>query len=426
MAEPTSALSMQDLVLLVAEYYGVASYDSDGMPYIPADDKFNLRESVRIVNEAVRMFAARPPRRSGKWRWMHRTQTVLFAPSVSGTATDGDATSLTDSGLAATYDDDAFNTYTLWITSGTGEGEYAVVTDYDGTLGVFTFAALSGGSTPDTTSGYRISRSLNVINGDPARYMLSTDFGGQIAGPVQYIAESGHGTPIRWCDISEIVAGRETDVSTGYPQRAAIRPYTPTGPSLGARRWEIIVDPAPSSAKSIQFPYIVGFDRLRMEGGTATGGSATTLTDTGRTEPDDYFNGWTVTVVSGTGAGSYGTVTDFVKSTGVITVADWLDIEGAAGGTDPATSSIYILEPASNLHPAGFQFDEVIRSACMAKCEMEADDSELGAKAIQYFEKVSLPNAYIIDANAAPRTLGKMSSGSQGWTRTRENVTFTE
>jgi len=351
MAEPTSALSMQDLVLLVAEYYGVASYDSDGMPYIPADDKFNLRESVRIINEAVRMFAARPPRGSGKWRWMHRTQTVTF---------DAD---------------------------GTGDDN---------------------------------------ISSDAARYMLSADFSGQIAGPIQYIAESGHGTPIQWCDVSEIVASRENDISDGYPQRAAIRPYTPTGPSLGARRWEIIFDPSPSSAESVQFPYVTGFDKLRMEGGTATDGSDTTLTDTGRTEPDDYFIGWTVTVVSGTGAGSYATVTDFVKSTGVITVADWLDIGGAAGGTDPATGSIYVLEPALNSHPAGFQFDEVIRSACMAKCEMEADDSELGTKAIQYFEKVSLPNAYVIDANAAPRKLGKMSSGPERWIRTRENVTFNE
>lgn len=350
MAEPTSALSTQELVLSVAEYYGVASYDSNQMPYIPADDAFNLRECIRLVNEAIRMFIARPPRKSFKWRWMHRTHTILFYP-------DGDGS--------------------------------------------------------------------DNISSDAARYMLPEHFSGQVAGDINYIAASNHGTSIMWYDINEIVVRRELDIITGYPQRAAIRPYTPTGPSLGSRRWEIIFDPSPSSAKSVQFPYVVGFDKLRMEGGTATGGSSTTLIDTTRTEPDDYFNGWTLTAVAETGKGSRAVVTDFDKATGVFTVADWLDIEDAAGGTDPTTGTIYILEPASNTHPAGFQFDDVIRTACLAKCEMEADDSELGTRYIEYFEKVSLPNAHMIDANAAPRKLGKMSDGHRvRHIRIRENVTF--
>ena len=49
MAEPTSANNFRDLVLRVAQYYGVASYDSDGLPYIPVDDAFNFEESKRIV-----------------------------------------------------------------------------------------------------------------------------------------------------------------------------------------------------------------------------------------------------------------------------------------------------------------------------------------------------------------------------------------
>ena len=352
MAEPTSALSTQELVLTVAEYYGVASYDSDGLPYIPADDAFNLRECTRLVNEAIRMFIARPPRRTGKWRWMHRTQTVTF---------DAD---------------------------GTGDDN---------------------------------------ISTDAARYMLSTDFNGQIAGPIWYIAESGHGISIQWCDVSEIVAGREVDIADGYPTRAAIRPYTPTGPSLGARRWEIIFNPSPSSAESVQFPYIAGFDKLVLAGGTATGASATTVVDSTRIEPDDYFVGWTATIISGTGKGSYATVTDYAKATGTITVANWLDIEGGAAGTDPVTGSIYALEPAANLHPCGIQFDEAVRTACLAKCEMEADDSELGTRYIEYFEKIALPSAHSIDTNSAPRTLGKMRGGGSGvYERTREDVTFTE
>jgi len=431
MAETTAALTFQDLLLFVAKYYGVASYDTNGVPYIPADDSFNFYECKEIVNEAIRMFIARPPG-NGKWRWMHRTETIVMSAQYSGTAEAGAATTLTDSTIATTYADDFFNTFLLYITAGTGIGETATVTDYDGTLGKFTFAALSGGSTPDTTTQYRISRSLSAINGDAARYTLSTAFNGQIAGNINYIADSNHGTTIDWCDINEIVERRELNVVDGYSSKAAVRPYQPTSSTLGStRKWEIIFDPRPSSAKSVQFPHILQFNKMRMEGGTADAGTnATTLVDATRLEPDDYFNTWVITIISGTGVGSYATVTDYVKSTGTFTVADWLDVEGAAGGTDPTTGSIYVVEPAANLHPAGPQFDEAIKTACLAKCEMEAEDAELGDKYIGYFNEIALPNAYMIDKNAAPRKLGKFRNGIHGDNgrrrdrHLRENVSF--
>lgn len=350
MAEPTSALSFQELLLKVAEYYGVASYDSNGVPYIPADDAFNLYECKKIVNEAIRMFIARPPR-NGKWRWMHRTATVTF--------------------------------------DSTGAG------------------------------------SDNISN-DAARYQLPADFAGQIAGDISYVADSGHGIQIDWCDINTVVQRRELSIRNGYPQFAAVRPYQPTTPTLtSSRRWEIIFDPTPAANDSVQFPYIMNFDFLRLEGGTADSASATTLVDATRTEPDDYFNSWVVTIISGTGKGSYAVVTDFDQGTGTFTVADWLDIEGNAGGTDPDTDSVYVVEPAANEHPAGHQFDEAIKIACYAKCEMEAEDSELGTKYIDEFNKVTLPNAWRIDANAAPRKLGKMENGRRNrYLRVRENVTF--
>ena len=350
MAEPTTALTFQDLLLRVAEYYGVASYDSNGMPYIPTDDAFNLRECKRIVNEGIRMFIARPPR-NGKWRWTHRTH-------------------------------------------------------------ILTFDSTGGGS--------------DNINSDPARYVLPQHFACP-AGSINYAANSSHGITINWCDIDEITQRRELSVRHGYPMFAAIRPYQPaSAPSLASsRRWEIIFDPSPNSNKSVEFPYVVGFDNMQLEGGTTDSATATTLVDTTRTEPNDYFNGWVITIISGTGKGSYATVTDFVQSTGTFTVADWLDIEGNAGGTDPGANSIYAIEPASNLHPAGFMFDEAIRTACLAKCEMEAEDAELGTKYIEYFDSVALPQAHQIDANLAPRKLGKMTNGRrQEYIRVRENVNY--
>ena len=356
MAESTATLTFRDLLLFVAEYYGVASYDdTNGIPYIPADDAFNLRECKKIVNEAIRMFMSRPPD-SGKWRWMRRTETVTF----------------------------------------------------------------------DSTGG-----GVDNIDGDAARYMLSAGCV-QAAGKIEYTADSGHGTSIDWCDETRITQNRSLSVLTGYPTLAAIRPYQPTTNALGAtRRWEIMFDPAPSSNKSVQFPYVLQFDSMKLEGGTADAGTnATTLVDATRLESDDYFITWIIYIISGTGEGSYAAVTDYVKSTGTFIVADWLDPQGVAGGTDPAADSIYVVEPAANLHPAGAQFDQAIKMACYAQCEMEAEDTELGNKYIKYFNEVALPDAYRIDANSAPRGLGKMHNGrrhregSNGYTRVWNTVTY--
>lgn len=77
------------------------------------------------------------------------------------------------------------------------------------------------------------------------------------------------------------------------------------------------------------FDYIV--DTLRLLGGlrtgTATGGSSTTLIDTTRrTEPDDYWNGGTVFILSAGGTAPEGdmkVITDFDNSTKTITVASF-------------------------------------------------------------------------------------------------------
>lgn len=349
MAESSASLTFRDLLLIVAEYYGVASYNSTtGIPYIPADNPFNFRECKKIINEAMRMFMSRPPA-SGKWNWTHRMETVTFDPTGAG--------------------------------------------------------------------GSNIST-------DAARYMLS-DGCSQPVGGISYVASSGHNTRIEWCDASRILRNRSSSIQTGYPTLAAIRPYQPTAAALGSsRKWEIIFDPSPSAIDSVEFKHVLTFDKMDIEGGTATGGAATTLTDTSRTEADDYFNTWIIRIISGTGVGSYAAVTDYDKTTGVFTVADWLNSDGTAGGTDPTTGSIYVVEPAGNLHPAGAQFDQAIKVACLATCEMEAEDAELGNKYIRYFNDTALPDAYRIDANSAPRTLGNVLD-RRPRLRRWENVTYT-
>jgi len=251
---------------------------------------------------------------------------------------------------------------------------------------------------------------LNIDN-DPARYLLPENFGGEVDGNITYAANTNHATDISWVDESFIRQRRSITVVTSYPLFAATLPYQPTDSSLGSRRYELIVDASPSANDTIVFPYTMYFNDMKLEAGEASAASATTLADSTLTGefPDDYFNTWVIKIISGTGKNSYATVTDYVGSTGTFTVADWLSIGGIAGGTDPDSTSIYYVEPASNLHPAGLKFDEAIKAACLAQAELQVED--IAAGYMDLFLNVSLKAAWNKDANSAPRTLGSMYKG---------------
>ncbi len=410
MSEPTSALSFEDLVKRVAELLEIADWDTtNGTLIVPVTDKYSLEQCVRYVNNGIRMFIADAPPKG--WRWMERIYSLAMAITYTGTASGGSAQTLVDDGIEDSYDDDFFNGYSIYITAGTGVGESATVSDYTGSSGTFTFSALSGSSTPDTTTKYTIAKSILAIDGDGGRYMLPENFGGSIDGKITYAAGSSHGTQINWVDESHIRNSRSTTIQSGYPVWAATLPYSPTSSTIVAnRRWEIMFGPRTASIQTVQFPYTLHFNTLKMRGGTSTGANSTSITDSSRWEPDDFFNDWVVKVVHGTGKYSYAVVTDYAS--GVFTVADWLDEDGGAGGTDPASGDLYIVQPAANIHPAGLQFDNTIEAACKARAQMETGDA--GTDWIQEYRQVALPEAHRLDGRSAPRRLGKFTSGYEG------------
>lgn len=240
------------------------------------------------------------------------------------------------------------------------------------------------------------------INSDAARYQLSDDFQGEVTGPITYAADSNR-TRIQWTSEANIRRKREASIIDGYPMFAAVRPYT-------GRRWELIVDPSPSAADTVTFPYRAGFAEMQARSGLADSATETTLVDSDLSiYPDDYFNGWMIEIVNGTGRNSYAAVTDFTSSTGTVTVADWLDASGGAGGTDPDADSMYFLHDG-NGHPAGMQFDEAVLGACLAKAELEYPDIQVGY--MQKFLEVDLKTAWQLDARSAPLKLGPMLPGS--------------
>lgn len=336
MAEPTSAYTLQDLMLRVAKAAGVAYHGANGdeREQVPVDS-YNFYKCLDVVNDGVKMFIASAPPEG--WRWMNRSATVLFVPAQT----------------------------------------------------------------------------------DPSVYTLSDDFQGEIAGPITYAADSGR-RRIEWVGEAEIRRRRELTVTTAYPSVAAVRP------SSTSRRWELIVDPAPGHADTVTFPYRVGFNAMSVERGTATAGGSTSITDSSLANqfPTDYFKGWTVTIVGGTGVGSKAVVTGYAGTTGVFTVADWLTKSGVAGATDPSAASLYTVSDG-NAHPAGMQFDEAVLAACLAKAEMEFEDLKLGY--MNKFMEKDLPEAWRIDARSAPRKLGIMMPGTRntGYTRVWNTVTKT-
>lgn len=387
--EPTSALSYYELVRKIAEFIGVAYYGSAGSSAAMVPTELHDLDMVkRIVNNGIRMFISAAPENG--WKWQRRILSNTLRISNSGTATSGSATTLVQSAIATTYANDYYNNAILEITGGAGFGETALITDYDGTTGTFTFSGgLSNGTTVDTTTTYEVG----------SRYKLPDDFGGTADGPIRYSRESNRGTIIDWVHESIIRVERENVSSDGYPRKAAIRPY-------GIRQFELMVWPDPVTLDVVEFPYTAFYDDLQMVTGTATAADATSITDTNnRLEVDDIFNDQILTIQLGKGVGETATITDFDQGTNKLTFAG-----GMSGSTTPDTTSVYSIEPVSNLHPAGFRFDDVILTACLARAEMEVED--LAAGWANLYTTMKLSEAYKIDARSAPRKLGYFGNGA--------------
>ena len=407
-AEPSNARTMSDLMLRVAEKLGIAEYRSTGQLHIPVD-QYNFNLCKRYVTNGISMFMADAPRKG--WRWMRRLCSVTFATRVTGIADAGtDATSLVDATLAATYDA-AIDLVGWWIyiLTGTGAGSYAQITAYDG-VGDCTVAAWLNsdgnltGTTPVATDTFAIT-SVPTDAGDNAKYILPANFSGSADGPIQYAAGSNRSTPIDWCDESEIRALRTPSIIGGPPRKAAIWQYQPVDETLSQTRlWVLLVDPRPNAIDTVQFPYTLYFDSMKMESGIATAGNDTTLTDSTRTEDVNYFVGWTIEIIDGVNVGKKRTVTAYTAA-GQFTFATMT--------TNNTTTSEYIVYPPNNLHPAGHQHDDSIEAACLARTEMESQDEHFDTFWTDYYHKKAIPNAFKTDMRSAPRKLGPMLADGQ-------------
>ena len=422
MAEPNSAYSFQDLVAAAANEMGVAYFGGDnGKALVPIADDYNLQLCKGLVNDAIKMFIYDAPRNG--WRWMRRIMSVNISNvRVTGTADAADGTSITDLTLADTYDDDTdLVGYWIYILTGAGQYSYAQITGYTALTGVIDVAdwldvyGNAGGTDPDAASTFAITQ-YETVGGDVARYPLVENFGGEVNGKITYAINSAHSSWIKWVDEAQIRESKSITEQAGYPQRAAYRPLEPMGSDLASssikRRFELILDPKPSAADTLQFPYTLYFDKLDLESGVTDVpvDADHNLLDATRTEGADYFKGWIIRIVYGTGKGSYAPVTGFTAG-GTFVVADWLKANGDPAGTNPGVDSIYVVEPKNNRHPAGYRFDEAIMAAI--KYKVEEEDENVNKGFTQKYTQKALVKAYDLDARSHPRTLGSMNRGSR-------------
>lgn len=408
MSEATSALKFQDIITRIAREAGNAYHGSEGtekaMPPIHIPD---LELAKEIANEGIKMFIADAPLYG--WRWRHRILALqLTGVAIEGTADDGGDVILVDAALSATYEDGDLIGYYIYITSGTGKGSYAKITNYTEALGTITVDdwldeyGNAGGDNPAIGDTYIIT-GAETVGGDITRYPLPENFAGEISGPIEYAAGTAINTKISWSSEAQIRASQQNYVASGYPTLAAIRPWEPKSGTLGpTRRSELILNYKPAGNYVVEFPYIVEFDKLDLETGLADTGGDGELVDAERTEGDDYFVGWKIEIISGAGKGSWAIVTDYTGDGGTFAVADWLKASGAEEGTNPGENSVYIVEPKNNLHPAGQRFDRAILSAVLFELEMrDSSVRERQPGFVEVYTKKDLLKAYQIDSRSA-------------------------
>jgi hypothetical protein len=415
---------MYDWLLHVAREGGLAYYGVDGQQRaMPPIDQHDLDWCKEIINHGISNFVSDCP--ATGWRWQKRIlQLPLTGTRVTGTIDTVDTLDVIDASLITSYpDDDSLNGWYIYITSGTGIGSWAIITDYESSTGTISVAEWltqsgnPGGTSPAADSGYAITP-VETVGGNIGRYPLPEDCVGA-DGQIKYAADSNVSVDIQWVSESYIRGTRAITTDAGYPTKAAIRRLEPIAGTLGPkRRYELLVDPNPYSNWVLEFPYTAMFNALDCETGLADSAGSTTLVDSARTEVDGYFIDWIISIVNGTGKGLYAVVTDFAS--GAFTVTEWL---GTSGSGTPDENSVYYVEPMNNLHPAGQRFDACVLAAILANAEDHFEDMQSQGNNTKYIQKF-LPQAYKIDAMSAPRKLNTWNTRPHERTNIYRNANY--
>lgn len=249
MAEATSALTFQALIIEVAEKLGFAYYGANGdeAAQVPTNTH-DLDRAKRLVNKALGLFVMSAP--ATGWRWQRPTGEFTLWPSVAVNS------SVTATGV---YDGSTYTTITASADTfySTMEGKNIVVTD----TGTFEIVQYVSATVVKILGNHAFTSKTFSIAAD-GNYTLPNGFAGPHTGDVSFEANTNTSFPITWTNESSIRKLRENvTVNTGEPQLIAIRVRLPVGSDL-RRRYEIMAYPTPDSVRTIEFPYDLHFDSM--------------------------------------------------------------------------------------------------------------------------------------------------------------------
>ena len=303
-AEPSSALAFQDLIIEVAYKIGCAFYGADGQgaPQVPTDSH-DLTICQRIVNKAIRKFINDGPPPNG-WSWLTPVAQVDIWAQVNAD-TSGKTSHLTSTSSTSTASQGVLTTLTLALGAGSTSSTGIFYPSMElktiwlggnppsGTPGFLSTVGQSTSTigTPFTVVNY-ISSTQIQISGTPSTSLFSTgstswsmiadgdytlpaDFSGQYLGEPTYIANTNRGMTLHWTTEAMIRQRRQNyNIETGTPYQLAVRlmptpSITPTAPGQiplayapSRRRWQLMTWRITSENLHVLFKYTLGFQSL--------------------------------------------------------------------------------------------------------------------------------------------------------------------
>ena len=268
----------------------------------------------------------------GKTRTATMTQSWATAPDrasayavmqavISGTAQGGTITTITLAG-AASAQDGAYAGMRITLTGGTGSGETATIVAYDGASRVATIAP-AWVAIPDTTSTYDVAATLAAgiaVSGTSTTITLDPEASASDDAYAGMTIELGLSGLLTTSFSSETELGF-LFTSTGEGQSATISAYDgPTRTATVATAWTTVPD-ATSVYRVI---------RDVTQGTAQGGGEASIVLAAAASDQDGAYNGMSIALTAGTGAGESGTIFSYDGASRTATLqAPWTTIPDA-------------------------------------------------------------------------------------------------
>jgi hypothetical protein len=251
---------------------------------------------------------------------------AIMQPVTNGTARGGTITTITLASTASSLPD-AYVGMRLKLTGGTGNGQIATILAYDGSTQVATVAP-AWVTIPDSTSAYAVAQAITAgiaVAGTTTTITLddaaSTSDNAYAAMTVE-LGLAGQLT-------TNFTAQTTLDflfVSKAAGQSATISAYDgPTRTATVATAW------SPAEPDATSFYQVI---QTATQGTAQAGGGATITLATGASGQDGAYDGMTIKLTGGTGAGQSGIVFAYDGATRVATMQN-------AWSTAPDATSVY-------------------------------------------------------------------------------------